>query len=260
MASTASRYAAPALDKGLDILEALAAEPGGLTQAEIAAALRRSVGEIFRMLETLLRRGYVARDEASARYALSLKLFELAHRHPPTHRLLDAALPRMRALAQATGQSVHLSVRAGRRLLVLAQAEGFSDMGFSVKTGSSYPFRADRTSARVLAAFAAPEEASLLRAMLGRGHAAELLRIQKDGVLAIPSDTIAGVTDICAPVLDAAGVAVAALNLTWLARRGERAGAASAAGRVVAAAGAVSAALGFRPPARLRRPLAPRAQ
>ena len=59
MASTASRYAAPALDKGLDILEALAAQPGGLTQAEIAAALQRSVGEIFRMLETLLRRGDV---------------------------------------------------------------------------------------------------------------------------------------------------------------------------------------------------------
>jgi uncharacterized membrane protein len=44
------RYRAPALDKGLDILEALAATEVGLTQAEIAKALDRSPSEIYRML------------------------------------------------------------------------------------------------------------------------------------------------------------------------------------------------------------------
>jgi len=242
-----ARYAAPALEKGLDILEALAAEPAGLTQQGLAERLGRSVGEIFRMLEVLLRRGYVVRDAATARYALSLKLFDLSHRHPPTRTLLEAALPAMRALADATGQAVHLSVRTGTRLLVLAQAEGFSDMGFSVRTGSSYPFRADRTSARVLAAFAAADEAAQLVAMLGRGRARELARIRADGVLVIPSDTIAGVTDVCAPVCDASGAAVAALNLTWLARRGARDGARAAVMQVRMAADAVSGALGWRP-------------
>jgi DNA-binding IclR family transcriptional regulator len=242
-----ARYAAPALEKGLDILEALAAEPAGLSQQGLAERLGRSVGEIFRMLEVLLRRGYVVRDAATARYALSLKLFDLSHRHPPTRTLLEAALPAMRALADATGQAVHLSVRNGAQLLVLAQAEGFSDMGFSVRTGSSYPFRADRTSARVLAAFAAPDEAAQLVAMLGRGRARELVRIRADGVLVIPSDTIAGVTDVCAPVRDASGAAVAALNLTWLARRGARDGARAAVMQVRTAADAVSGALGWRP-------------
>lgn len=249
MASTAiprTRYAAPALEKGLDILEVLAELPGGLTQQALADRLGRSVGEIFRMLEVLARRGYVARDPATARYSLSLRLFELAHRHPPTRRLLEAALPAMRDLAQATGQSVHLAVRAGAQLLVLAQAEGFADMGFSVKAGSTYPFRADRTSARVLAAFAAPEERPALLAMLGRGRARALARIRAEGVLVIPSDTIAGVTDVCAPVCDASGAAVAALNLTWLARRGERQGARGSLGALQAAARTVSAALGWQ--------------
>jgi DNA-binding IclR family transcriptional regulator len=242
-----SRYAAPALEKGLDILEALAAEPEGLSQQVLAARLGRTVGEIFRMLEVLVRRGYVVRDAASARYALSLKLFDLSHRHPPTRRLLEAALPEMRRLADATRQSVHLSVRNGSQLLVLAQVEGFADMGFSVRPGSSYPFRADRTSARVLAAFAAPEESTALAAMLGRGTAGGLARIRAAGVLKIPSDTIAGVTDVCAPVHDASGAAVAALNLTWLARRGEVRGAKGAVGAVRGAAEAVSHALGWRP-------------
>jgi DNA-binding IclR family transcriptional regulator len=241
-----ARYAAPALEKGLDIFEALAAEPEGLSQQALATRLGRTVGEIFRMLEVLLRRGYVVRDAASARYALSLKLFDLSHRHPPTRRLLEAALPEMRRLADGTRQSVHLSVRNGGQLLVLAQAEGFADMGFSVKTGSAYPFRADRTSARVLAAFAAEDEQAALLAMLGRGHAGGLARIRKAGVLLTASDTIAGVTDVCAPVRDAAGAAVAALNLTWLARRGEGRGAKGAVAAVRGAAAAVSAALGWR--------------
>ncbi|HTE93342.1 MAG TPA: helix-turn-helix domain-containing protein [Bradyrhizobium sp.] len=44
------RPGAPALDKGLDLIEALAAESGGLSQKQIAERVGRSAGEIFRML------------------------------------------------------------------------------------------------------------------------------------------------------------------------------------------------------------------
>ena len=43
------RYRAPALDKGLDILELLARTDDGLSQAEIAKALARSPNEIYRI-------------------------------------------------------------------------------------------------------------------------------------------------------------------------------------------------------------------
>src|SRR5260370_42528703 len=51
------RYRAPALDKGLDILELLAGEEEGLSQAEIAKALGRTPNEHYRMLERLARPG-----------------------------------------------------------------------------------------------------------------------------------------------------------------------------------------------------------
>ncbi len=60
--STRDRYRAPALDKGLDILELLATEPGGLTRAEIVRAMGRGPSEIYRMLERLVARGYVSRS------------------------------------------------------------------------------------------------------------------------------------------------------------------------------------------------------
>ena len=46
---------------------------------------------------------------------------ELAHRHPPADRLLDAAVPHMQALASRTGQTNHLSVHHDARLVVLAR-------------------------------------------------------------------------------------------------------------------------------------------
>ena len=56
-------YTAPALDKGLDILELLSENKEGLTQAEIAHRLNKSVNEIYRMISTLRNREYVDFDE-----------------------------------------------------------------------------------------------------------------------------------------------------------------------------------------------------
>src|SRR5215472_10472639 len=53
-------YAAPALEKGLDILELLGRQRDGLTKSQLARSLDRSASEIFRMLVCLEQRGYVA--------------------------------------------------------------------------------------------------------------------------------------------------------------------------------------------------------
>ena len=52
---------APALEKGLDVLELLAAEPHGLNLQDIARRLDRSPNELFRMVDVLVRRGFLAR-------------------------------------------------------------------------------------------------------------------------------------------------------------------------------------------------------
>ena len=65
MAKEPTKYRAPALDKGLDIIELLAAAPAALSIAEISEGVGRSRGEIFRMLQVLEERDYIARNEAS---------------------------------------------------------------------------------------------------------------------------------------------------------------------------------------------------
>ena len=59
--TTKAKYAAPALEKGFDIVEYLSAVSTPKSQAQIAQALNRSPNEIYRPLVVLESRGYLAR-------------------------------------------------------------------------------------------------------------------------------------------------------------------------------------------------------
>lgn len=225
-----ARYSAPALEKGLDVLELLAAEAHGLNLQEIARRLDRSPNELFRMLDVLVRRGYLARQPDSA-YALTLRMFELAHLHPPVDRLLDVAMPYMQALAAAVGQSNHLCVHHDARLVVLARAESPEPMSYAVRQGAHFAFHDDRVSARVITAFqTGARRGQYLRELLGGGRPTPARRqrmesrldeIRRRGYDGGPSDTVTGVSDICFPIFDRYGV-VAALNVVYLKQRDTR--------------------------------------
>ena len=245
-------YTAPALEKGLDILELLAAEGDGLTQAAIAQRLSRSATELFRMLSVLERRGYLSRH-ADGSYRLSLRLFELAHQHPPLKRLLIVALPAMQDLAQASRQSAHLVIHFARRILIVAQVDSPEPMGFGVRLGANFPFRPDRASSRVLSAFqpAAMQDeliaeliANSPRGISATRVRAELADIVRKGFYMAASDTTNGVTDLCAPIFDHGDGAVAALTVPYLKQRDVQVTVAAARATLLATVRRISAGLG----------------
>ena len=221
--AAASRPGAPALEKGLDVLELLAAEGGGLTQKQVAERVGRSVGEIFRMLGVLEQRGYVARDRRTGEYTLTLRLFRLATQYPPTRRLQQAALPVMEALAAATNLSCHLSVVSGPNFLVVAQTEPDWPMGWTVKLGAAFPLSWDYASARVLAAFQPEGRREELAAIMARHDCvdlatllARLAPVIRDGGDFATNELSPGVTSLSCPVLEVSGRAMAALTLPLL--------------------------------------------
>ncbi len=126
---------APALDKGLDILELLAQIDGGLTQAEIAKALGKSPNEFYRMLDRLVRRGYVQRQDGD-RFYLTLKLFGLAHYHAPVRRLVSFATPLMREFSNRAEQACHLAIFDRGSVVVIAQQDSLTYWGISIRVGA----------------------------------------------------------------------------------------------------------------------------
>ena len=146
-----TKYSVPALEKALDVLEYLSEQAVPLTQAQLARALSRQAGEIFRMLACLESRGYLRREPVTGGYSLTLKLFELSRTHSPYEVLLKAAQPLMRSLAEDLRESCHLCVLHRDRVLVLAQEESPKPFRLSVEVGSLHsPLHT--TSGRVLLA------------------------------------------------------------------------------------------------------------
>jgi DNA-binding IclR family transcriptional regulator len=215
------RYRAPALDKGLDILELLAGTEEGLSQAEIAKALERSPNEIYRMLDRLVRRDYVRRTQGD-RYELTLKIFELAHANPPIRRLVSHAVPIMRHFAREAGQPCHLVIHDRNILVVVAQVDSPKYWNVSIRTGSRIAM-VNTGSGHVFLAFARPEE----RALMLKEHEIEdgspppenfserLQRVKDQGYEIHESRQVASVVNLSVPILGPFGTVLAVLTCPY---------------------------------------------
>jgi DNA-binding IclR family transcriptional regulator len=213
-----ARYAVPALERGLDILEYLAGEESGVTQSQIAAKLELSPGSIFRTLICLERRGYIYRKRPEDLYFLSLRLFELGHSFPPTKRLLDVAMPEMRALAAELGQACHLGVYSDGELLIVADVESPRPINLAFRIGARWPM-ATTVSGRVLLAHQPSDvQAQWRAAMPDRAPEDfdDMLRLVAErGYDMKTEETFAGLTDIGAPIMGRFG-ALAALTVSFV--------------------------------------------
>lgn len=217
-------YKAPALEKGLAILELMAGKSQGLSMVQIARALGRSHNEIYRMLVVLEAQGFIARS-AEDKFVLTGRLFDLAMRQAPRRNLHDAALPVMHRLTEEIWQSCHLAVLSGDDIVVVARVESPDLLGFAVRIGYRRPIGIS-TSGRVLYGFASPETRKQLDGALtrqfGTHEAAEPFRCDAhrahtNGVLTTPSETVSLITDIGAPVFDEGHIgAVASLTVPFV--------------------------------------------
>ena len=228
--SAPPNYQVPALEKGLDILEHLAAEGVPLTQAQLARTLGRGPNELFRMLVCLERRGYIARDATSGAYSLTLRLFTLGHAHSPFQGLLRAAGRPMRELTEEVRESCHLSVRHRGALLVLAQEESPRKLRLSVEVGAVFPLLHTVSGRLLLAnlesgvrdeALEANAEYGAMTSMEKAALGKQLGTLRKRGYEEAYGETMEGVLDLAVLVgVPDTGVQ-AALTIASLGRRHE---------------------------------------
>src|SRR5689334_20906062 len=214
--AAAPAYRVPALERGLDVLELLARRRVAMTPAEL-----------FRILTTLDRRGYLQREPDSGAYRTTLRLFELGQSHHPAAALVQAAEGPMRTLADATGESCHLGVLQAGRLLTAAQADGTGRVRLSIAVGSTIaPLQS--ASGRVLLAALEPAARDRLLAADADWNALDdqarsdlrqrLATIRRCGYEDARGESVAGVSDLSVPI-GPAGIAMrAALTVAALPR------------------------------------------
>lgn len=244
-------YSAPALEKGLDVLELLASVPEGLTQSAIAQHLGRSIQEVYRMVVSLERRGYIVRRPPGDAFSLSMKLHRLAFAYPPLRRLTMAAEPILQRLSFEAHQAFLLSVLDGVSIWAVSQVDSPEPMGLRIRLGNAAS-AARTASGRVLLAFQEPEVQEWIFAALSKSLEAKTFKrlearvekIHQRGYERITDETIRGVTDVSMPVFDRNGAALAALTMPFLETASNAVSIDVAAELLVTASGELSAAMG----------------
>lgn len=249
------RYGAPALEKGLDVLELLAGLSHGVSQSEIAQLLGRSLQEVYRVVMVLERRGFIQRRMGEDGYFLSNRMFDLANRYPPLSRLINLATPLMHQAAGAANQALHMAILDSTSIRVIAQVDSPAPFGFRLRVGTKNPAMAT-ASGRLLVALQPPAVRDWVLGEMRRSRPKEeadaLARrtemIRARGYEMVTGEGLQGITDVSFPLIDGSGFAQAVLTMPYLPAARQTIGFDEACEIVFRAAETITHMLGGVPP------------
>ena len=209
------------LDRGLRLLELLADAPDGLPVTQLASALGVHRAIVYRLLATLAAHRLVHRGE-DGRFRLGTGLVRLARGVAP--RLQAAAVPELGRLAEEVGATATLTVADGDEAVALAVVEPRHTLvHVAYRPGLRHPL-----------AVGAPGRAILLGRPPAPSDPPRLARARRRGWEMSRGEIQPGASGLAAPV-PGADASVGVVSLVDLDEE--------VAARVVAAAGAIGAAL-----------------
>ena len=127
------------LDKALDILELLAGAGEFISAQRISDEINLPKSTVHRILNNLIGRGYVRKDERTRSYAVGLKVLQLKELTLDGMNLVDSARPVLRSLAQATGCAAHLAILSQDSVSYIDHWINPSGLGIRTRLGEHAP-------------------------------------------------------------------------------------------------------------------------
>ncbi|MCW2566483.1 MAG: IclR family transcriptional regulator [Mycobacterium sp.] len=215
-----------AVDRALDVLEALAAAARPLGVSALAQVTGLPVGTIHRLLRTLAARGFV-RQEATRNYALGPALFRVGH--ASTRAIAAPARPYLARLVEISGETANLAVLEGDHVVYVAQVPSAHRLRMFAEVGRHVLPHSTAVGKVMLA----DRPAELARDVVRRtglpvrtpntisdpaAFAAELVRVRAQGWAEDDEEEETGVRCFAVPVRDG-GRVVAAMSVSGPAAR-----------------------------------------
>jgi DNA-binding IclR family transcriptional regulator len=211
------------VDRAAALLLALGDSQGEAGVTELARRLGLHKSTASRLLATLQKRGLVEQDDETGKYRLGLVVIRLAERAERTLDLRGIAMPELERLARLTHETTGLGILDGDALLTVAQADGPNLIAVGDWTGRSTPLHCVASGKVLLAALAEREVLRILRRGLVsftertlvelEPLLAELARIRRRGYATALGEYETGMNAVAAPVQDARGNVIAAVNI-----------------------------------------------
>lgn len=214
------------LAKGLRVLEAFTAAEPELLQSEVARRAGLDNATAFRMLNTLVELGYVARVPNTRRFCLTLKPLELGFNAIGRTELRDLARPVLRGLVGDVNEAASLGVLDGADIVYVERVQaGLVRMGVDIRVGSRIAACASAIGHAVLAFLPQGELDAVLSlcdferlgpsAIIASREeiSPRLAEVRRDGVALGDWASVNGLRVLAAPVLDRNNFPVAALSV-----------------------------------------------
>src|SRR5215471_8982176 len=216
------------LERGLSVIRAFDAEHPKLSLSEVAALTGLSRAASRRFLHTLVHLGYMHNN--AGRFALRPKILELGYAYLSSLTLPEVAMPHLEELVEQVRESSSVSELDGEDVVYIARVPTKRIMTVAISVGTRFPAYAT-SMGRVLLADMPDEwlDSYLSHVSLHNftGHTItspgglrqELRKIRARGWALVDQELEEGVRSIAAPVRDADGRAIAAVNISTHAGR-----------------------------------------
>lgn len=205
------------------VLEAMALAGGPLRVSDLARQLGEPKGRVHRHLVTLRQAGLVAQEEATERYHLTWRMFQIGQAAGEQFDLKRVADPAMHRLRDAVWQSVLLAVPTGGDPLVVHALEAPNKVSITVQPGNR-PAAHCSAQGRVMLAFASEEVRERMLAgplepltphsITDPAALRQRLALIRERLWeAAPSEAMLGINVVAAPLFAAGDVLVGSLGI-----------------------------------------------
>lgn len=244
--------------RGARVLQCFTPDAPNLPLTVIADKLEIPKGSAFRLVSTLEQLGFIEQDPATRQYRLGVKVLALGQAYLSGLEYPDVALPHLEELAIDTRESASMAILDGVEIVYVARASIRRVMSSNLFVGSRLPSYCT-SMGKLLLAHLEPDELDELLGEIDfvqRTHKtvtdAEALKkdlplIRQRGYAVSDRELDLTLRSIAAPVFDASGRVVAAINVsTFASRVPDSELEESIIPRLTETASTISNALGFR--------------
>ena len=212
------------LAKGFRVLEAFTAREPELSLSEVARRAGLDNGTAFRLVNTLVMLGYLAKVGDSRKFRLTLKPLDLGFHAIGRMDLRELARPLLRSLVGEVNEAASLGVLDGVDVVYIERVQaGLVRLGVDVRVGTRIPAYYSAIGHAILAFLPRDEARRILeasnRVKLNATTPTTLAEIERrleqvrrDGYATSESDIIAGLRILAVPVIDGDGCVIASVS------------------------------------------------
>jgi len=220
-----SEYKVKSVDRVLHLLEIMAEEKGEMELKDLSKKTHINTTTLYRLLQTLQSRGFVAQNPYTGRYRLGLKLLELGHAVVEQIELRRIALPFLEELTEKTGETANLVVLDEGEAVYIEKVESPASLRMFHRIGKQAPAHATGVGKVLLAALPSEKVTEIIKSKdlckltentitSPENLQKELEKIRKNGFAIDNEECEVGAKCIAAPIRDYTNQVVAAVSIS----------------------------------------------